>query len=201
MLTLYIVPPGRTDYSPYGELLGINNPPLSLEGVKYCEMVSEKIKPLILEAVISGPLKREFVTGKIIGSPHNLPVRTERNLRDVNYGRWSGKTMQALSQEEPKLFNKLRSTPGKFKFPSGDKVKKGWRRVREFTYQFRLNFGTGNVVIVTDDFVSMMIASQLTRTPLENLEPWKSSEGELSIIKLDQDKWAIDRLRGEPFKK
>jgi len=196
MLTLYIVPTGETEFSPKGELLGINNPPLSLDGLKHAEKIGEILRPIVLEAVISGPLKREFVTARVIATPHNLPVRTDRNLRDTNYGSWSGKNFSALNQEEPKLMNKLKKSPQRFKFPSGEKVKRGWRRVSEFTYLFKLNYGTGNVVIIADDFISIMLMSQLTRTPFLDLEPWISSEGQMSVLKLEQGNWTIESLRG-----
>jgi broad specificity phosphatase PhoE len=140
MLRVYLIPPGMTDYSSSGELLGLNNPPLSLAGVDQAEKISLELKPLVLEAVISGPMKRHMVTAKIISSSHNLPVRTDKNLRDLNYGRWSGKNFESLLRDEPRLMAKLQSSPGRFKFPAGERVRRGWRRVREFTYQFRLNF-------------------------------------------------------------
>lgn len=197
MMKVYLIPPGATEFSKSGELLGLNNPPLSLDGVNQAERISQLLKPLVLEAVICGPLKRHMVTAKIIGSSHNLPIRTEKNLRDLNYGRWSGKNFEVLLKEEPKLMAKLQSSPGRFKFPAGEKVRKGWRRVREFTYQFKLNFGVGNVAIVCDDFVTMMVASQLTRVPFSDLQPWKSSNGEMTIISMDNEQWQIESLRGE----
>jgi len=196
MLKVYLIPSAETDASKSGELLGLNNLPLSLDGVKQAEKIREKLKPLVLEAIISGPMKRNVVTAKIIGSSHNLPVRDTKNLRDLNYGRWSGRSFEQLSKEEPRLIEKLKATPGKFKFPSGEKVKKGWRRVREFTYQFKLNYGVGNVAIVSDDFILMMIASQLTRVLFSELEPWRPSKGEMTVISMENDKWEIEILRG-----
>jgi len=197
MLRLYLIPPGSTDLSKSEELLGLNNPPLNLDGVKHSEGISESLKSLILEAVISGPMKREFVTAKIIGSPHNLPVRIEKNLRDINYGSWSGKSFKALESEERQLMAKLKSSPGRFKFPSGEKIKKAGRRIREFTYHFKLNFGTGNIVIVVDDFISMILISQLTMNPFSNFEPWKSTEGKMSVLSMEDDVWKIESLRGK----
>jgi len=196
MMKVYLIPPGATEFSRSGELLGLNNPPLSLDGVNQAERISQLLKSLVLEAVICGPSKRHMVTAKIIGSSHNLPIRTEKNLRDLNYGRWSGKNFDLLLREEPKLMAKLQSSPGRFKFPAGEKVKKGWRRVREFTYQFKLNFGVGNVAIVCDDFVTMMVASQLTRVSFSELEPWKPSNGEMTVISMEKEQWMIESLRG-----
>ena len=196
MMKVYLIPPGATELSSAGELLGLNNPPLSLEGVNHAERISDELKSLVLEAIICGPMKRHMVTAKIIGSAHNMPIRTEKNLRDLNYGRWSGKNLDSLLQAEPKLMAKLRSSPGKFKFPAGEKVKRGWRRVREFTYQFRMNFGVGNIVLVADDFVAMIVASQLMRVGFSELEPWKPSGGRMTVVSMENEKWRVEMLRG-----
>lgn len=200
MLKVYLIPPGATESSGSGELLGLNNPPLSPEGVNQAERISDQLKPLVLEAVICGPMKRHMVTARIIGSAHDMPIRIEKNLRDLNYGRWSGKNFDSLLQDEPKLMAKLQSSPGRFKFPAGEKVKRGWRRVREFTYQFKMNFGVGNIALVTDDFVAMIIASQLTRIGFSELEPWKRSGGMMTVLSMENEKWKVEMLRGtEPL--
>lgn len=196
MMKVYLISPGATELSSADELLGLNNPPLSAAGIDHAERISKELEPLVLEAIICGPMERHIATAKIIGSPHKIPVRPERNLRDLNYGRWCGKSFGFLLQTEPRLMSKLCSSPGRFKFPAGERVKRGWRRLREFTYQFKMNFGTGNIAIVIDDFVSIMLASQLTRVKLSKLEPWKPSGGNMTILSMEDDQWTIEALRG-----
>ena len=196
MLTIHFAPVGATDFSPNGELLGINNPVLNSEGVSHADAVANLLKNTVLEAVFSGPLKRQLVTARRVAKPHSLPIRTEKNLMDVNYGSWSGRTWVEIRAEETNLIMKLEKSPHRFRFPSGEKTKKSWKRLQNFTQYLLGNFGVGHVVVVADDFVIMMLVSLITGVDFIGLEPWKPSNGGMSVIDCDQGKCQLSVLRG-----
>jgi broad specificity phosphatase PhoE len=199
MMTIYLVPIGKTDYSQNGELLGINNPPLSPAGKSHADDMAEALRPIVLEAVFSGPLKREVNTAERIAAPHSIPVRTEADLKDINYGSWSGLTWQKIEGTEAQLLAKLRQSPQKFRFPVGEKIKKSGKRVQSFVGRILANYGTGNLVIVADDFMICMLASQMAKIELSRLKPWKPSQGKMSIIECDERSCAIKSLYGMTF--
>jgi broad specificity phosphatase PhoE len=196
MLTIHLVPVGATDLSPNGELLGINNPTLNSAGVSHADAVAGLMKDIALEAVFSGPLKRQLVTARRVAMPHGLPARTKKSLTDVNYGSWSGRTWVEIRAEETKLIMKLEKSPHRFRFPSGEKPKKSWKRLQSFAQHLLGNFGVGHVVVVADDFVIMMLVSLITGVDFIGLEPWKPSNGGMSVIDCDQGKCQIRVLRG-----
>jgi broad specificity phosphatase PhoE len=201
MLTIHLAPVGATDFSPNGELLGINNPPLNSAGVSHADAVAVLVKGIVLEAVFSGPLKRQMVTARRIAMPHSLPVRTEKNLMDVNYGSLSGRTWSEIRDEDPNLILKLSKSPHRFRFPSGEKTKKSWKRLQNFARYLLGNFGVGHVVVVADDFVIMMLVSLITGTDFIGLEPWKPSNGGVTVIDCDQGKCTVSVLRGTELSK
>jgi len=201
MLTIHLVPVGATDFSPNGELLGINNPPLNSGGVLHADTVAVLIKDIVLEAVFSGPLKRQLVTARRIAMPHSLPVRTEKNLIDVNYGSWSGRTWGEIRAKETNLVLKLGKSPHRFRFPSGEKTKKSWKRLQNFAQYLLGNFGVGHVVVVADDFVIMMTVSLIAGVDFIGLEPWKPSNGGVTVIDCDQGECQLRVLRGTKMSK
>jgi len=196
MLTIYLVSCGETDLSANGELLGLNNPALNARGIRYSEDMAERFSSTVLEAVYSGPMKREVVTARRIAKPHDIPVRVEKRLRDINYGSWSGKTWESIQSNEPKLMEKFMNKPNRFRFPSGDKLKRYWKRLVPFSNYIRSNYGTGHLIIVTDDFVSHLFASQLSRHKITDLEPWKPSRGGLIILECAAGICRLKELRG-----
>jgi broad specificity phosphatase PhoE len=196
MLTIHLVPVGATDLSQNGELLGINNPALNSAGVLHADAVAGLIRDNVLEAVLSGPLKRQLVTARRIAMPHSLPVRIEKNLMDVNYGSWSGRTWVEIRAKETSLIVKLDKSPHRFRFPSGEKTKKSWKRLQNFAQYLLGNFGVGHVVVVADDFVIMMLVSLIVGADFIGLEPWKPSNGGVTMIDCEQGKCQIRILRG-----
>jgi len=164
--------------------------------VSHADAVADLLKDIVLEAVFSGPLKRQSVTARRIAMLHSLPVRTEKNLMDVNYGSWSGRTWNEIRAKETSLVLKLGKSPHRFRFPSGEKTKKSWKRLQNFTQYLLGNFGVGHVVVVADDFVIMMMVSLIAGADFIGLEPWKPSNGGVSVIDCDQGKCQIRVLRG-----
>lgn len=200
MMTIYLVPVGKTDLSPKGELLGINNPPLSAAGKLYAEEAAEILRSIVLEAVFSGPLKREVETAEIIAAPHSMPVRLDRDIRDFNYGSWCGRTWSKIEENDARMFAKFYKSPKKFKFPVGEKVKKGGKRIQSFASKILANYGTGNLAIIADDIILYLLASQMAKVELSGIEPWKPSLGAISTIECDDGKCTIRILRGISLK-
>jgi len=196
MLTIVIVPVGATEFSQKGELLGINNPPLGQAGMARAEEMADALRGTILEAVFSGPLKRQIVTARRIAEPHQLPIRTDKNLIDVNYGSWSGRSWSEISQEDGQLMDKMKRSPHRFRFPSGEKMKKSWKRYQAFTRHLLGNYGAGHVVIVADGFVAMMLTSLITGTDFISLEPWENSGSGITKIDRDEGRNLITMLKG-----
>lgn len=199
MLSIYLVPSGETDLSSNGEILGINNPPLNVSGLRYAESKAEEFGPAVLEAVFSGPQKRQLVTARRIAKPHDLPVRIEKRLRDINFGIWSGKSWKEIEQQFPKEMSKLRKKT-RFRFPGGEKLKKASKRIVIFSNEIRTNFGTGILMIVADDFVCWIMIAHLTKIPLKDLEPWIPSKGGVSLLECEHGKCVLRMLRGEEYK-
>lgn len=198
-MTIYLIPVGATDLSAKGELLGLNNPDLSDAGRLDVSRLAESFRSAVFEAVFSGPMKREVQTAEIIASSHSLPVRIDRDLRDVNYGRWSGRTWKMIESEFSAEFMKFKRAPHKFRFPYGEKIRKGGKRTQHFAWHLLNNYGTGKIAIIVDDFVSMMLTSQITKVMLSEIEPWKTSSGRITEIACDQGPCTIKQLRGGIF--
>ena len=198
MLEIYLVPPGETDLSGNGEILGINNPPLNERGLRYAEEKAGDFKPDVLEAVFTGPQKRQLVTARRISKPHDLPVRVEKRLRDINYGSWSGKSWEEIERQFPKESSRLRGKT-RFRFPSGEKLKRASKRVVIFSNEIRTNFGTGIIIIVADDFVCSIMIGHLTGIPLKNLEPWVPSRDGTSLLECEHGRCVLRMLRGTEY--
>lgn len=197
MLTIHLVPVGKTDLSPNGELLGLNNPALDSAGVSNSDQIADSLRDVILEAVFSGPLKRQIITARRIATPHSLPIRAEKDLMDINYGRWSGSTWTDIEREDPALTLKIRKSPQRFRFPSGEKMKKALKRLHTFSRYLLGNFGFGHVVVVADDFVLMMLTSIIAGVDFESLDPWKPTGGRPTVIEIDGGGRRVVLIRGE----
>jgi broad specificity phosphatase PhoE len=94
---LVLVRHGQTDYNVKhllpGQLPGV---PLNDEGRSEAQATGEALRPLPLSAIIASPLERTMETAGFVNGDRNLEIRTDADLLDTDYGRFSGKCYDDL---------------------------------------------------------------------------------------------------------
>jgi broad specificity phosphatase PhoE len=83
--------------------------PLNTAGRREAEELSQALRWLPITAVYSSPLERAVDTATPLARDHGLTVKTREALTDVDFGEWTGKTLDELVNE-PKwqAFNRER---------------------------------------------------------------------------------------------
>ncbi|MGI8425705.1 MAG: MSMEG_4193 family putative phosphomutase [Actinomycetota bacterium] len=79
-----------------------------------------------LKAVYSSPLERCRETAEAVAEPHSLSVHNVRQLGEVHYGDWQGRTMKALYKS--KAWADLKARPADFRFPGGETIREAQTR-------------------------------------------------------------------------
>jgi len=70
-------------------------------GLRQAELLGERFRNVPLDALYSSDLRRARVTAAAIGKHHDLPLRCDRRLREIDMGRWEGRFFADLLHEEP----------------------------------------------------------------------------------------------------
>ncbi len=100
---LVLVRHGQTDYNVKhllpGQLPGI---PLNDEGKSEAQATGEAIRPLPISTIVASPLERTMETAGYVNADRNLEIRTDRDLLDTDYGRFSGKCYDDLDKADPR---------------------------------------------------------------------------------------------------
>ncbi len=103
-----------------GRRLSGRNPgiPLSREGVDAATELAANLAPHGLAAVYTSPIQRCRETAAILARPHGLRPRVRQGLIEVEYGRWSGRTLRSLYRL--RAWKSLMEDPVAFRFPEGE---------------------------------------------------------------------------------
>ena len=100
---LVLVRHGQTDYNVRhllpGQLPGI---PLNEDGQSEARATGAALRPLPLSAIVASPLERTMETAGYINGDRKLEIRTDRDLLDTDYGRFSGKCYDDLDKADPR---------------------------------------------------------------------------------------------------
>lgn len=98
---LVLVRHGQTDFNVKhllpGQLPGV---PLNDEGRSEARATGEALRPLPITTIVASPLERTMETAGFINAGRDLEIRTDRDLLDTDYGRFSGKCYDDLDKAD-----------------------------------------------------------------------------------------------------
>jgi broad specificity phosphatase PhoE len=101
MTTLLFARHGETDWNRDGRWQGWADPPLNDVGREQARALAEQLRATPFDAVYSSDLRRAHETAEIVGAPHGVPIRIDRDLREIDVGSWSGLTRAEIAKRFP----------------------------------------------------------------------------------------------------
>lgn len=130
MTKIILIRHGLTQWNRNFRYQGQTDVPLAEEGMLQAEKAAVRLAAEQVGAVYASDLGRASQTAQIIAQRHNLPVFLLPGLREVNFGRWEGKTYQEVKEEYADCLNNWFSCPGEIVIPGGET----FQQVKERAY-------------------------------------------------------------------
>ena len=109
-MKLYIIRHGQTDWNIAKKIQGRQDIPLNERGHFQAQCLGKAMENRPITAVFSSPQIRAMETAIAVASPAGVPVIPVRDLMEINYGVWEGKTEEELLRDDRALYeacNKL----------------------------------------------------------------------------------------------
>lgn len=104
--TLFLVRHGETVHNVAGIAQGWNDSELSMSGRKQVEGLARRIAVMGPDAIFSSPLQRAMTTAEAISALTGVPIRTLDDLREMNYGRWEGRSFLDVRREDDEIYRR-----------------------------------------------------------------------------------------------
>ncbi|MHB8106210.1 MAG: histidine phosphatase family protein [Candidatus Cryosericum sp.] len=189
MTTLVIVRHGHTALNrdgPNESFRGTMDIPLDERGLHEAQITADAVaarwKP---SALYSSTVPRAMVTAQIIAKPLGLPVMPEPGLLDMNYGAWTGLTIEEARPRWPKLIDTLLNSPGRLRAPGGDSMQGIRKRAVHAVKRIAMDHDGETVVLVTHTLVIRLILLGIMGLPTND------------FFRIRQDTCAINVLQRE----
>lgn len=96
---LYIFRHGETHWNREERFQGHTDIPLNDQGRQQAYELARQLQPLGLQALLSSDLQRARETAEIVSKLLQIPIFTDKNLREANLGRAEGKTRREIEAE------------------------------------------------------------------------------------------------------
>lgn len=131
--------------------------PLSGEGREQARELAERLAPVRLAAIYSSPLERCVETAQSIANGRRVKIRFAPELREVDYGRWTGRPLAQLART--RLWREVHHMPSSVRFPGGETLREVQERGVRALDAIAARHHRGPVAVVTHgDVIRLVLA-------------------------------------------
>jgi len=192
-MELVLIRHGETEYNRADVFRGRIDLPLNERGRMQAHAASEYLAEEEFAAFYSSPLRRAMETAGAIAEPHGGKVRPMEDFIDVDYGEWSGKSIEEIASSWPREFAIWAEDPEKAVFPCGEAVTNVRERLREGMERLAREHD-GRVLLVGHKLINRMILCYVLGLPTSGIWRMEQSNGAINNISWGERGWVLRRL-------
>ena len=130
---LILVRHGLTAWNLAGRYQGHTDTRLCAQGVAEAHEAAAALRHTRASLLLSSPLRRARATAEVIARClGSIPCHVDERLVEIGFGDWEGLTQAEVRRRSPGLLRQWKRTPESVRFPGGEGLCDGWRRLEEF---------------------------------------------------------------------
>ena len=191
MTTLILIRHGESEANRQGVFAGQINPDLQNRGLKQAELTAKYITDNYkVDKIYSSDLQRAYKTATCLADILGMEVTTEKNLREINAGKWEGMKFDDLVLKYEKDYNIWLSSISDAVCPEGESVRQmGERVIAALTKIAEENHGK-TVVIATHGTPIRAMQSFARCASFDEIKniPWVSNAS-VSVFEYNDNTW------------
>jgi broad specificity phosphatase PhoE len=184
---------GETEYNRADVFRGRVDLPLNDRGRAQARAVADYLSGITFESFYSSPLLRSMQTAGAIAEPHGGEVHPNDYFIDVDYGQWSGKSIDEIRDTWPREFAIWADSPEMAAFPGGEAVKDVRERLYEgLAWLSREHAGT--VLLVGHKLINRIMLCIVLGLPTSGIWRVEQSNGAINFISHGERGWLLRRM-------
>jgi broad specificity phosphatase PhoE len=148
-LNLFFLRHGETIASKTGGFCGTTDVELTAEGAIMAKDFAVAYSHLDWAAIFSSPMIRTMTTAKPLCDRVGIKMQLRNGLKEINFGKWEGKTIAEVNQQYHDEYVRWQSEPGWNSPPDGERAIDIARRSSEVIEEIEKTYQSGNVLIVS----------------------------------------------------
>ncbi|MDH5356085.1 MAG: alpha-ribazole phosphatase family protein [Gammaproteobacteria bacterium] len=145
---------------------GHQDDPLSNKGL---DQMRDSVKTTKWDGVVTSPLKRCAEFAKLVSQQQGIPLETNKDLMEIYFGEWEGRTAAELMDETPELLTKFWQDPDQNPPPGGEKLSAFAARVMRAKDTILKQAGEQRILLVTHAGVIRILLCHDRQIPLINM--------------------------------
>lgn len=147
-MKLYLVRHGDTVGTVRKKYHGHTDVCLDKKGIVQVKRLARHLKKISFTAAYASDLLRCRQTAQLIIGRRRIPIEFKKGLREINFGRWEGKSFNEMQEDDCRLFEKWYHDLANFTMPDGESTKAMADRIIKEVNKIVRKHRDGNVLIV-----------------------------------------------------
>ena len=158
---------------------------LNDQGKLQAQQLAERCEGLMFDAVYSSPLERAWQTAAPIAACMDLKVKESAALNEIDFGEWSGKTFDELSDDQRwRHFNNRRSTPT---IPGGESFLDVQNRIVTEIDRLSHEYDEGRLAMVSHADPIRAAVAYFASTPIDMIDRFEISPCSVTVVAVEQE--------------
>lgn len=192
-MELILVRHGETEFNRADVFRGRVDLPLNERGRMQARAAAEYLSDQPFEAFYSSPLKRSMETATAIAERHGREAEPLESFIDVDYGLWSGKSVEEVRAGWPDIFSAWVENPSEVVFPEGESLRQVRERLRQGLEELAQGH-RGRVLLVGHKLINRMIICIVLDLPTQAIWKVEQSNGAINVVRRGERGWVLCRM-------
>jgi probable phosphoglycerate mutase len=173
--------------------------PLTLQGERQAEGWGRVLGDLPWDRILASDSGRAVATATIINAHLNVAVATDPRLRELDWGRWTAKTIVQIRSEDRKEVEIQEAAGWDFRPPDGESRCQQMERSREALLAAGRRWPGDSILVVTHEGVIKSLAHHLCGREYIAADAVSILPGHLHWLTVTDGRLALDGLNARPL--
>lgn len=185
MTNFFLMRHGQSEAVNYiaGRKTGIH---LTEKGIRQVEHTAQYFSGIKIDKIFCSPIDRTYETAEIIGKYLKLKVEKDKELMEVDFGDWTGKSFDELKNKRQwMLFHTYRSGT---RIPGGETMAEVQLRSVNRVQEIREGSDGKNILLVSHGDPLRCLIAYYLGIPLDFILRFEISTASVSILQLDENR-------------
>ena len=152
-------------------------------GVRQAQTLAERLSVISVAGLYSSPMERAIETAGPIGARHGLEVETAEGLNEIDFGDWTGRSLDELDQLAAwRTFNSFRSGS---RIPGGENMAEVLSRSLHELDRLRQLHPGGLVAVVSHGDVLRVVIAHSLGVPTDLMQRLELSPASISLVEIE----------------
>ncbi|MEH2301885.1 histidine phosphatase family protein [Nostoc sp.] len=148
-LTIYFLRHGQTECSRNNSFCGSIDSQLTPEGLEMAKAFAEAYSSMDWTAIFCSPMRRTVLTARALSEAIGMEPQLRDGLKEINYGKWEGKTPEVISREYHDDYIRWSADPAWYAPNGGEMAVTIASRAIQVIEEIKSLYSSGNVLVVS----------------------------------------------------